>query len=74
VHTARRAAADADVSELATAATTAISRMRHHVRDHGAPAEDGFLEGRAGVVLVDAASDTAASPARAGWDACLLVG
>jgi len=70
VHTARRAAADG----LATAVTAATRQMRHHVRDHGRPADDGFLVGAAGIVLVDAASDTAAPPARSGWDACLLVG
>jgi hypothetical protein len=48
--------------------------MRHHVRDHGAPPDDGFLEGAAGMSLVDAVSDTAVSPAQAAWDTCLLVG
>lgn len=73
VHTARRAAADADTSELATAATAAIGRMSHHVNGYGPPRNDGFLEGAAGMVLANAASTTAGSPALSGWDACLLV-
>jgi hypothetical protein len=69
VHTARRAAADADTNELAAATSAATSR----IRDHDAPTDAGFLEGAAGVVLVDTASDTELSPARSRWDTCLLV-
>lgn len=69
VHTARRAAADANTSELATAVTGAADRMRQHLHARGAPADGGLLEGAAGVTLVDTPT------ARAGpaWDTCLLV-
>lgn len=73
VHTARRAATDADTSELATAASAAAKRMRQHLREHGAPTDDGFLEGAAGVVLVDTARHTATAAAWPRWDSCLLV-
>jgi hypothetical protein len=72
VHTARRAATDANSSELATAADAAARRMRQHLRDHGAPAEDGLLEGAAGVAVVDTARTTV-PPVRPAWDTCLLL-
>ena len=74
VHTARRAAADADTRELATAAAVATGRARQHARDHGVPCDDGFLEGATGVLLVGAAGATTAPPTLSGWDSCLLVG
>lgn len=72
VHTARRAATDAQSRELATASDAVAGRMRQHLRDHGAPAEDGLLEGAAGVAIVDTARTTVPPP-RPAWDTCLLV-
>jgi len=75
VHTAHHATADTTTGgDLAAAATAVTGRMRHHVREHGVPTDDGFLEGLAGMVLADTASDTLAPAVRSGWDACLLVG
>ena len=77
VHTARRAATDiaASAEELATATGTAAGRMREHVRKHGAPTDGGFLEGAAGVALVEEARYDVAAVSTAGptWDTCLLL-
>jgi hypothetical protein len=71
VHTARRAVADTSTSELATAATGAAARMRRHLHASGAPVGAGFLEGEAGVALVETA--TARAGPGGAWDTCLLV-
>jgi hypothetical protein len=73
VHTARHAAIDADTLELVTAADAAARRMRQYLRDHGTPVDDGFLEGAAGIALVDTARYIAGPAAWPGWDTCLLV-
>lgn len=74
VHTARRAAVDAGTNELVAAAAAAAKRMRQHLGEHGALADDGFLEGTAGIALIDTATYTVTSAARREWDSCLLVG
>jgi hypothetical protein len=71
VHTARRAADDADTDDIAVAAGTAENRMRQHLRDHSGPSDGGLLEGAAGIALVEAEPEAAA--ARPRWDACLLI-
>ncbi len=73
-HTAHRAAADTTNNDLTTAARTMTNRMRRHIREHSTPTDEGFLEGAAGVELVDAGSANPATPTRSRWDACLLVG
>jgi hypothetical protein len=71
VHTARRAVAETSTIELDTAATGAAARMRLHLHAGAAPVDAGFLEGAAGVALVETATECAgAGPA---WDTCLLV-
>lgn len=74
IHTARRAASDAATSDLPTAVIAAEGLMRLHVRDHGLPAADGFLEGAAGVELVSMASDSNDLSVGITWSTCLLTG
>jgi hypothetical protein len=71
---AQRATADVVNGDLVTAANVVIGRMRSHIREHDVLADDGFLEGAAGVELVDRTSDRPASPTGARWDTCLLLG
>ncbi|MFI5492266.1 lanthionine synthetase C family protein [Actinoplanes sp. NPDC051859] len=73
IHTARRAAADA-TSDLSVAVAAAVRLMDLHVRDHGLPADDGFLEGATGIELVTMADDSADTPAGPNWNTCLLTG
>jgi hypothetical protein len=72
VHTARRAAASATTAELAAAAAATAERMRRHLRERGRPASDGFLDGTAGIHLVDIDAFERASDLPR-WDTCLLV-
>lgn len=67
-YTLGSAATDTGNPELRTAAAAALARM--HQQDCGA--NDGLLEGTAGVLLTGIAGDIA-QPAVSGWDTCLLV-
>lgn len=73
VHTARRAAADANEdSGLAQALPSLDARLRDHLHQYGPPANPGLLEGHAGIQLVQLAQATNAA-AITRWDACLLL-
>ncbi|WP_283133941.1 lanthionine synthetase C family protein [Rhizohabitans arisaemae] len=73
IHTARRVHADTGGSELSTAIDTVEDRLRRHLHKRGAPADEGFLEGRAGIALVEEILPTA-SAAGARWNTCLFTG
>ena len=62
---------DAATQELSAAATHAARLLRLHLRDHGQPADEGLLEGTAGITLADPANDLSTSTTA--WDTCLLV-
>lgn len=66
-----RAAADAQI-DLARHIPRLRQRLVGYLREHGAPATDGFLEGQSGIDLVMDATSTTASSAP-DWDACLLI-
>lgn len=71
IHTCRRVQAETGNPELATAVGAAARRLQQHLRRHGQPIDEGFLEGRAGLTLLedDYNSASLTSPR---WDTCLL--
>jgi lantibiotic biosynthesis protein len=73
VHTARRAATDANTSDLVTAAAAAGARMQQHLHQHGTPADHSLLEGTTGIALATVGSSPATTPAQPPWDTCMLV-
>lgn len=73
VHTARRAHADTPSSELAAAIEAAASALRKRPRNEATSADEGFLEGNAGIELANSWRDIG-TLATTQWDTCLLVG
>jgi hypothetical protein len=72
IQTTRRAGADADGgSALAAALPRLLARLDQHLRQSGAPTQDGLVEGTTGIHL--ARSTTAPRPPTVPWDACLLL-
>lgn len=73
IQTTRRAAGDAGSdSELAAHLPHLHARMEEHLHRHGPPAQDGLLEGAAGVRLAQHLTALNDPPATQ-WDACLLL-
>ncbi|MGH4017765.1 MAG: lanthionine synthetase LanC family protein [Pseudonocardiaceae bacterium] len=73
VQTSRRAAADADPdSELAALLSHLQARFEQHLHHQQLPAQDGMLEGAAGIALTQHTAAEHASPT-SWWDACLLI-
>jgi len=73
VQTTWRAAADAGSdSDLAAQLPDLYERMDQHLRRHGPPADEGLLEGAAGVRLVQHTTAADVAPVTQ-WDACLLL-
>lgn len=72
-HTTWRTAAAGPGSALTTCLPHLRARLDQHLDRHGTPVDDGLLEGRAGIRLVQHTTSIG-EPSTVRWDACLLVG